>query len=87
MSNKLKSNKHHKCIIWHEEHWKMLPTALMLTPHCHPRMPLLWSYDPLCGYDCSMQAESGTQDYAQPFHLLHSNVGSSLKFWCQELPT
>ena len=41
----------------------MFPTALMLTPHCHPALPLLWSYDPLCGYDCSIQGESGTQDY------------------------
>ena len=39
----------------------MFPTALVITPHYHSALPLLQSYDPLCGYDCSPQAESGAQ--------------------------
>ena len=38
----------------------------------------LKSYDPLCGYDCSPQAGSGTWAKAQPYHSLHLNVGYSL---------
>ena len=46
----------------------------MIILHCHPTFLSLQSYHPLCGYDCSPQAGFGTQ----PYHFLHSNVGSSV---------
>ena len=54
------------------------PTALTITSHFHPALQNSNHYDPLCGYDCSPQAGSGTWAKAQPYHSLHSNVGYSL---------
>ena len=67
-----------KCTFEHEKHCIMFPSALLITPHCHPALLSLQSYTPLHGYNCSPQAGLGTEAKAQPYHLLHSNVGYSL---------
>ena len=55
-----------------------VPTALMITAHCHLALPSFKSYDPLCGYDCSPQVESGNRPR-------HSHITWCIQMWVTHL--